>query len=259
MPIFKLKSHDCFYQYADFGQPETIVFSNSLGTDLSMWDAVVEIVKPKFNVLRYDTRGHGQSTINSDSVSVKELGEDVLELLDQLKLDKVTFCGLSMGGLIGQWLGIYYPERFQKIILANTAAKIGTAETWNTRIDLVKTNGLSVLLKGTAERWFTPAFRGENPEVVSAILEKFKQNSVQGYLANCAAVRDADFRNELQNLKVPTLIISGLQDEVTTVADGNFMKENIPDSRHVQLNANHLSAVELPEEFAKAIMDFKDA
>jgi 3-oxoadipate enol-lactonase len=224
-----------------------------------MWDAVAEIVKTKFNILRYDTLGHGRSTINSENVSVEALGRDVLELLDSLKLEKVYFCGLSMGGMIGQWLGINAPERFEKIILANTAAKIGTAESWNTRIDLVKTNGLNVLLKGTAERWFTPAFREKNPEVVNAILEKFKQNSVQGYVANCTAVRDANFREDLQNLKVSTLIISGLQDEVTTVADGNFMQEKIPDSRHVQLNANHLSAVELPEEFARAILDFKEA
>ena len=259
MPILKLSSHDCFYQFQDFGKPETIVFSNSLGTNLSMWDAVAEIVKTKFNILRYDTRGHGQSTINSETVSVEELGRDLLELLDSLKLEKVYFCGLSMGGLIGQWLGINAPERFQKIILANTAAKIGTAESWNTRIDLVKTNGLNVLLKGTAERWFTPDFRERNPETVAAILEKFKQNSVQGYVANCASVRDANFREDLQNLKVPALIISGLQDEVTTVADGNFMQQEIPDSRHVQLNANHLSAVELPEEFARAILEFKVA
>ncbi|MBK0402799.1 3-oxoadipate enol-lactonase [Adhaeribacter sp. BT258] len=259
MPIIRLSSHNCFYLYEDFGKPETIVFSNSLGTNLTMWDAVVEMVKAEFNVLRYDTRGHGQSSINSATVSIPELGQDVLELLDHLKLEKVYFCGLSMGGLIGQWLGIYAPKRFKKIILTNTAAKIGTDETWNTRIDLVKTNGLSVLQKGTADRWFTPAFREKNPEVVAEILEKFKQNSIQGYTANCAAVRDADFREELHNLKVPTLIISGLQDEVTKVADGNFMQEKIPDSSHVQLDANHLSAVELPKAFARVILEFKDS
>ena len=232
------------------------MFSNSLGTDYTMWDEVAAILGKHYNILRYDTRGHGQSTIQADTVGIAELGQDVLDLLDYLELGKVYFCGLSMGGLIGQWLGIHAPERFKGIILANTAAKIGTAEGWNARIEQVKEQGLESLLEGTAQRWFTPAFREKHPEAVAAILEKFEQNSVQGYTACCAAVRDADFRQELGKLRVPTLVISGLQDEVTTPKDGNFMASHIPDARHVRLDANHLSSVELPEEFARHLLQF---
>ncbi|MCP2045305.1 3-oxoadipate enol-lactonase [Pontibacter sp. HSC-36F09] len=254
MPTLKIAGNDCFYTYEDLGHDDTIVFSNSLGTDLTMWDKVVHNLRKHLNILRYDTRGHGQSSINSDTVTIAALGEDVIGLLDHLKLGKVYFCGLSMGGLIGQWLGIHHPERFIKNIIANTAAKIGTVDGWNARIAQVKEHGLGSILDGTAQRWFTPAFRQEHPEAVRDVLEKFTQTSLQGYIACCAAVRDADFRKELSNLKVPTLVISGTQDEVTTTVDGEFLASGIPRSRHVQLEANHLSSVELPTEFATNVL-----
>ncbi|NDK55701.1 3-oxoadipate enol-lactonase [Pontibacter fetidus] len=254
MPTIKIADNECFYTFQEEGHDDTIVFSNSLGTDQSMWDKVVEYISPHLNVLRYDTRGHGQSSIHSDKVTIAELGQDVIALLDHLKLGKVYFCGLSMGGLIGQWLGIHYPERFKKIIIANTAARIGTENGWNARIDQVKEHGLQSILDGTAQRWFTPEFRETHKAIVDAVLEKFEQTSLQGYIANCAAVRDADFREELPNLRVPTLIISGTLDEVTTPADGEFMAARIPRTRHVQLQANHLSSVELPAEFAKNVL-----
>ncbi|NEM99085.1 3-oxoadipate enol-lactonase [Pontibacter burrus] len=256
MSTIKLSNYTCFYNFQDSGMEDTLVLSNSLGTDYTMWDKLVELLGNDYNVLRYDTRGHGQSTIEADEVTIAELGQDVLELLDHLKLEKVYFCGLSMGGLIGQWLGIYAPQRFKKIILANTAAKIGTVEGWNNRIEQVKEHGLESILDGTEQRWFTPKFREEHPETVHAILQKFAQNPVRGYTANCAAVRDADFRNQLQDLRVPVLIISGLQDEVTTPADGEFMAARIPQARHECIDANHLSSVELPEAFAKNLLYF---
>ncbi|MHC2990315.1 3-oxoadipate enol-lactonase [Pontibacter sp. HJ8] len=258
MPTVKLSNFDCYYEYQDFGNADSIVFSNSLGTDYTMWEKVVDVLSHHFNVLRYDTRGHGQSSIRTDTVSIASLGQDVLELLDHLKLEKVYFCGLSMGGLIGQWLGIHAPERFHKIIIANTAAKIGTTEGWNARIEQVKEQGLESIVHGTAQRWFTADFREKHPEVVRAILDIFVKNSVQGYTANCAAVREADFREDLFELEVPTLVISGIQDVVTTPEDGKFLARKIPNSRHVQLDAAHLSSVEQHEEFAKHILHFKE-
>lgn len=256
MPTVKLLNYTCFHTFEDAGKENTIIFSNSLGTDHTMWDDLVPILRPHYNILRYDTRGHGQSSIQADTVSIAELGQDVVALLDHLELGKVYLCGLSMGGLIGQWLGIHVPDRFKKIVLANTAAKIGTEEGWNSRIEQVKEHGLESILDGTAQRWFTPTFREQHPEVVTAILEKFAQNSVQGYTACCAAVRDADFREELQRLQVPVLVISGQQDEVTTPADGEFMVSRMPQAQHETLDANHLSAVELPQAFSESMLSF---
>jgi len=256
MPILSLNESDIYYKSDDFNKNETVVFSNSLGCDISMWDENIETLKNHFNVLRLDTRGHGKSSIKQDEVSIKELAEDVIVLLNYLKLEKVIFCGLSMGGLIGQYLGIHFPDRLSKIILSNTAAKIGTVEGWNNRIFQVKNHGLSSILEGTAERWLTEENRAKYPAKVNQILEIFASNSLRGYTACCAAVRDADFREDLMKIDVPTLIISGTKDSVTTVEDGNFMKNKIPFAKHVSLIAAHLSNKELPEEFSKNIIHF---
>ena len=146
------------YVFDDFKKEQTIVFSNSLGTDLTMWDKQVELLGQEFNILRYDTRGHGKSEVAEGEYSIEMLGNDVLDLLDYLKIEKVNFCGLSIGGLTGQWLGIHAPERLNKLILCNTAVKIGNNEGWNTRIETVQKNGLDSIVSGTQERWFTPEF-----------------------------------------------------------------------------------------------------
>ncbi|MBG6233662.1 3-oxoadipate enol-lactonase [Pedobacter sp. CAN_A7] len=256
MPILKLSTSACQYTLETFGHDKTIIFSNSLGTDLSMWEYQMDILSHHFNVLRLDTRGHGQSDINQHVLSIADLGTDIIDLMDALDLDKVHFCGLSMGGLVGQWLGINHSQRFEKIILSNTAAKIGNESGWNDRISQVAAHGLHSILSGTAERWFTSAFRASYPEVETDILARFEKTSLQGYIACCAAVRDADFMEQLYDLEVPTLIISGVQDQVTTVADGKLLQKRIPVARHVSLDAAHLSNVECAEEFAKHILHF---
>ncbi len=256
MPKVKLSHFECHYLFEDYGKEITLVFSNSLGTNFSMWDENIPYLKEHFNILRSDTRGHGKSTIHQETVSTEELGNDVVELLDYLKLDKVVFCGLSMGGLIGQYLGIHHPERFSGIILCNTAAKIGTQEVWNTRIEQVKNHGLSSILEGTARRWFTEDYREKYPEKVAQILQNFENNAIEGYTACCAMVRDADFRSELKQIKVPSLIVCGAKDEVATVADGVFLQAQILDAKLVEMEAAHLSNLANPEEFSKHIIHF---
>lgn len=256
MPHTVINNVSCYYELADFGHAQTIIFSNSLGTNLSMWDEQIPFLSRHVNILRYDTRGHGQSGRGNSPVDILQLGADVVGLLDFLGLDRVVFCGLSMGGLIGQWLGIHAPERFKKIIICNTAAKIGHTEGWHQRIETVTKNGLESIVTATAERWFTSWFRTNQPKAVTDILTQFCQTNRQGYTDCCAAVRDADFRQQLGQLKVPTLIISGEQDPVTTTEDARFLAEQIPVAKHVSLNAAHLSNVERAEEFSAAITDF---
>nr|WP_317631668.1 3-oxoadipate enol-lactonase [uncultured Flavobacterium sp.] len=255
MATLQLTNYTCNYEFLNSNHTETIIFSNSLGTNYSMWDEVVSWIKPHFNIILHDTRGHGKSTNSKKELTIAELGEDVIEILDALKIEKAIFCGLSMGGLIGQYLGIHHPNRFKKIILANTAALIGTQNGWNDRIAFVTENGLENILTGTAERWFTPEFREKCPEKVQNILSIFVQNKPENYCANCAAVRDADFRNQIETITIPTTIISGSQDLVTTVDEGNFMASKIKNAKHYTLNANHLSATELPQQFAEILLD----
>lgn len=256
MPKIELKNFTCHYLYENFGHDKTIVLSNSLGTNLSMWEDNIDELSHHFNILRYDKRGHGQSTINQDKVSIDELGEDVIELIDTLKLDHVYFCGISIGGLTGQWLGINHPDRFKKIIICNTAAKIGTVEGWEARVKQVTEFGLSSILEGTADRWFTPAYRANNPEKVQQILADFQANSLQGYTACCYAVANAYFRNQLDKLTIPLLIVAGSQDEVTTVEDGKFIQKSAGLTHLITLDAAHLSNMEHPREFAKHIIHF---
>jgi 3-oxoadipate enol-lactonase len=261
MPVITINNNPCYYEFEDFGNSEVLIFSNSLGTNLSMWEQQVDILSHHFNILRYDTRGHGKSgaPINpNDKYDIATLGQDVLALMDYLKLEKIHFCGLSMGGLIGQWLGINASNRFEKIVIANTAAKIGNEEGWNQRINYVTENGLQSITTATAERWFTEGFRKQHPSVVSGILDNFVKTDTGGYAACCAAVRDADFRTELHNLEVPTLVISGSKDPVTTVEDAKFLMKRIPLARHVTLAAAHLSNMEKGEEFAKLILHFSE-
>lgn len=226
-----------------------------------MWEQQVDVLSHHFNILRYDTRGHGKSgapTNPNETYDIATLGQDVLALMDYLKVEKAHFCGLSMGGLIGQWLGINASNRFEKIVIANTAAKIGNAEGWNQRIKHVAEQGLESITAATAERWFTQNFRKQYPSVISDTLDNFVQTDVAGYAACCAAVRDADFRTELHNLEVPTLVISGSKDPVTTVEDAKFLMKRIPLANHVTLTAAHLSNMERGEEFAKLILHFSE-
>jgi 3-oxoadipate enol-lactonase len=265
MPIISINKIQINYQFDDFGNREVLIFSNSLGTDLSMWEHQVDILSHHFNILRYDTRGHGQSIAPLNlpdgetlEYNIATLGQDIIGLMDYLQIEKAHFCGLSMGGLIGQWLGINASERFEKIIIANTAAKIGNAEGWNQRIKYVTENGLESITSATAERWFTESFRTQQPEIIKQVLDNFVNTDLVGYTACCAAVRDADFRTELHNLEVPTLVISGSKDPVTTVEDAKFLAKRIPVASHVSLSAAHLSNMEKGEEFSKLILHFSE-
>jgi 3-oxoadipate enol-lactonase len=256
MSKIKMQRTTLNYVFDDFKKEQTIVFSNSLGTDLRMWDKQAELLGQEFNILRYDTRGQGKSEVIEGEYSIEMLGNDVLNLLDFLKIEKVNFCGLSIGGLTGQWLGIHAPERLNKLILCNTAVKIGNAAGWNTRIEIVQKNGLDSIVSGTQERWFTSEFVTENKDEVDAVLAMFVQTQLAGYISCCAAVRDADFTDEVSKISVPTLIISGTEDLVTTIKDGDFLMEKIPNSILAAFKTAHISNIEKADDFTKLLIEF---
>jgi 3-oxoadipate enol-lactonase / 4-carboxymuconolactone decarboxylase len=235
-----------------------LIFSNSLGSETMMWDELIPYLLPFFRILRYDTRGHGNNQ-NQDSqagFTIADLGQDVIDLMDKLNIDKANFCGLSMGGLIGQWLGINHPNRFKKIVLSNTAAKIGHAETWNARIETINNQGLESIIEGTMERWFTEKFRAENPQRVAETKAMFLRSDLAGYSACCGAIREADFINELNKMDVETLVITGDEDAVTNIEQAEFLAKNIPNASTKILHARHLAATELPKEYAHVLIDF---
>jgi 3-oxoadipate enol-lactonase len=256
MPV--LKSGDARIHYALEGQSgsRVLVFSNSLGTNYSMWDLQVREFHKKFRCLRYDTRGHGQSSSTPGPYSIEQLGRDVIALLDALDLDRVHFCGLSMGGMIGMWLGANAPERLNQLILCNTGAKIGTTEAWNARIDAVQKGGMKSVASAVVDRWFTPAFRQKSPATISKILKLLEETNQEGYAACCAAVRDFDFREQLGEIRKPALVIAGAHDPATPPADGRFLAQHISGARYAELNTAHLSNIEDHERFNTELAAF---
>ncbi len=179
-----------------------------------------------------------------------------VSLLDFLHIDKVNFCGLSIGGQTGMWLGANAPERLKKLILCNTAAKIGTLESWNERIATVRKNGMRFIAPAVIERWFTAAFRAKQPPEVARIQRVLEGLDVEGYLACAAAVRDFDFREKLRGISVSTLVISGTHDPAATAADGRWAAEQIPGAKYVELDAAHLSNIEQQDRFTREIGSF---
>lgn len=244
------------YQIEGTPNSPVLVFSNSLGTDLSMWDAVVPLLLPYFQIVRYDTRGLGKSAVTSEPYSIAQLGQDVVDLIDKLGFEKIHFCGLSMGGQIGQWLGVYHSRRLNKLALCNTAAQIGTRQGWNDRIELIEKEGLQAIWDDTKKVWLSDIFIQKNPERISQLKQLFLQNDVRGYANCCAAVRDADFSNDLERIKVETLVVAGDEDPATTVADAVFMAEKISHARLSILAARHIPSIEQAEAFAKTLIDF---
>ncbi|EZH81738.1 3-oxoadipate enol-lactonase [Ectopseudomonas composti] len=259
MPAVRLADGDLNYLLEGPAGAPVLVLSNSLGTDLHMWDAQIEAFTQHFQVLRYDTRGHGASLVTDGPYSIEQNGRDVLALLDALGIAKAHFCGLSMGGLIGQWLGINAPERIERLVLCNTAAKIGTPEVWNPRIEMVLAEGeqaMRGLRDASISRWFTADFAEAEPGKVEPIVGMLAQTSPEGYAANCAAVRDADYREQLGSITAPTLIVCGSGDPVTTVEDGRFMQARIAGAELVAFHAAHLSNVQAGDEFSQRVLDF---
>src|SRR6185436_3144932 len=162
-----------------------LVLSNSLGTTLSMWDLQVPALSRTFRVLRYDTRGHGESSNGKEPCTIERLGRDVVGLLDGLGIDHAHFCGLSMGGAIGMWLGIHAPQRFHRLALCNTAAKIGTEERWAARIAAVRGGGMAAIVDTVIGVWFTPGFISRDPAAVAKIRMQLERTSPDGYVAAC--------------------------------------------------------------------------
>jgi 3-oxoadipate enol-lactonase len=233
-----------------------LVLSHSLGADLSMWDPQIAPFARNYRVCRYDTRGHGASSVTAGPYTIERLGTDVIGLLDELHIPRVSFCGLSLGGMIGMWLGTHAPDRIDKLVLCNTAARLGSDELWNGRITAVREGGISALATTVIERWFTASFRERAPEPVDRVRRTLLATHVEGYAAGCGAIRDMDLREMIGAVRAPTLIIAGTHDPATTPADGCLIAASILGARYVELDAAHLSNIEAAERFTAEVLGF---
>ena len=233
-----------------------LVLSNSLGTNLSMWEEQLPALTQRFRVLRYDTRGHGASSVTPGPYTVAQFGRDVLGVLDALKIDRVHFCGLSLGGMIGMWLAVNAADRIDRLVLANTASQIGPPEVFNTRIANVRKGGMEAIADTVIARWFTPGFREREPEKVARTRAMLVATSPEGYIASCAAVRDMNQREAIRAIRQPTLVICGAHDVVTTPSEGRKMADAIAGARYVELDAAHISNIEAAERFTAELTGF---
>jgi 3-oxoadipate enol-lactonase len=233
-----------------------LMLSNSLGTNLHMWDAQASEWAKHFRLVRYDRRGHGKSGVPKGPYSMERLGRDVLAVLDALKIEKINWCGLSMGGMVGMWLGANAPERINKLILSNTNAYYADKSPWADRIKTVRENGLASIVGMNMERWFTKGFRDSHPKVIADFTTMFVATKVEGYVGCVEAIRDMDHRPLLPKIKTPTLIIAGRHDPATTVAQGEYLRDNIPGATMTVLDAAHISNVEQPALYTKTVLDY---
>ncbi len=249
----------CRIAYQLYGSVDkpVLVLSNSIATNLHMWDEQVQALATHFRILRYDTRGHGASDAPIGPYSIDRMGLDVVELLDFLKIQRVHFCGLSLGGLIGQWLAIHAPERIDRLVLANTSPYLGPAEPWNKLIASLQEHGdMTGFADMFIKNWFSESFINNNKVLVAKFRSMVLNTKPRGLEGSFAAVRDIDMRRTIALIRNPTLIIAGRYDQVTIPAHSEFIAQAIPGATIVILPVVHMTNIELPNDFLKLITDF---
>lgn len=230
-----------------------LVLSGGLGTTTSVWRAQLPGLTERFRVLRYDLPGHGGSPVPAGPVSVAEIGSAVLGLLDGLEATRASFCGLSLGGMVGMWLGANAPDRIERLVLACTGASLGTREAYAQRAAAVRADGVRITVDGARERWFTPAFR--DSAEARRILDELRTISAEGYAACAEAVGEFDFHAELAAIRPATLVVHGEDDPVTPPAVVDALVEGIPGARRRAIaHAAHLANVEQPDAFTAAVL-----
>ena len=236
-----------------------LLFLNSLGTDLHMWDPQVARLNERFRVVRFDARGHGRSDVPPGPYSLEDLGGDALAVLDGLWIGRARVCGISQGGQVGMWLAAAHPERVDRAVFASTATRIGTTEAWDVRMRLVREEGMARVAEVAMGRFFTDRFREEHPEIVQPMADRVASMSAEGYAASCRAVRDADLTDLVGSIRARCLVVVGRLDPGVTPEDAARLRSRIPGSElEVLEDASHLCNLEQPERFTALVRRFVD-
>lgn len=239
------------------GAAPTLVFSHSLGADSSMWAPQLDALAEDYHLVTIDTRGHGASHVPEGPYVVSQLASDILNVLDQLGIERFHFCGISLGGMIGQWLGCFAGPRVERLVLCNTAARIGDEARWAERMNQVKALGMEQVARQVVPRWLAPSFPSREPDLFATLLTTFRETDPAGYIACCQALQEADLRSDVNRIRVPTLIIGGALDTSTSAEEAHFLQSQIDNAElTVFTDAAHLSNLDLPEAFTDRIRRF---
>jgi 3-oxoadipate enol-lactonase len=253
-----VRSGDATISYEVEGDPQAtaLLLINSIGSTREMWARQTAAFTRRYRVIRYDARGHGVSSVPRAPYTLDQLGRDALAILDDVEASDAHVCGLSLGGITAQWLGLNAANRVRTLVLANTAARIGTLESWTERINVVHQQGMSAVADLAMERWFTPAFRQRDPETVHAFRAMVQGCPADGYLGCCAALRDTDLREQIAGLRAPTLLVASSADTATPPEGLEFIRARVGGAQLVTLDSAHLSNVECAEDFTDAVLSF---
>jgi 3-oxoadipate enol-lactonase len=256
MPIAQSNGCPIHFEVEGDASKPVLMFCNSLGTTLHMWDGQMPEALKHFRVVRYDRRGHGKSGVPTGPYNMEMLGRDALAVMDAAGVDKINWCGLSMGGMVGMWLGANAPQRCNRLILSNTSAYFENKQIWNDRIATVKEKGLQSILQGTLERWFTKDFRERAPQQVQRIADMFTNTKLEGYIGCGQAVRDMDHREIIKKITAPTMVIAGKQDAGTTVEMAELIRKSIPGASMTLFDAAHIANFECGHDYTDAMLGF---
>jgi 3-oxoadipate enol-lactonase len=240
------------------GPPDAPVLAlpSSLGTTTELWDANVQAWSETFRLLRYDQRGHGRSEVPPAPYSIEDLGRDFVSLLDELGIERVSFCGLSLGGATAMWLAANVPARIDGLVLGCTSSRFGDPETWLDRAAIVRDKGPEAIADTVLERWFTPQFARERPEVPARFRELLVTTPREGYAGCCEALAGWDLRDGLGQIEAPTLVIAGAEDTAAPADHGRLIADRIPKARLVVLpGAAHLGNVERSGAFSSLVTE----
>ena len=258
MPRLKRGDVELNYRIEGIAKAPVVMLSNSLSSRLSMWEGQVPaLLAAGFRVLRYDTRGHGESTAPAGPYSIGLLAEDALALMDAVGAERVHFCGLSLGGMTGQWLGTHHGDRLHTLTLCATAAYMGPPEVWGDRLRLVEASGMAGVVDATMNRWFTAEGQARLPNAIADIRAAILATPVAGYVGCGQAIMAMDQRETITAITTPTHILVGAEDPSTPVAAAEFLHRQIPGSRLTVIpQAMHLFNVEQAAPFNAAVLDF---
>ena len=256
MPFARSGGARLFYRLDGHLHAPVVVLVSSLGTTHALWDAVAPRLLEHYRLLRLDTRGHGASDAPPGDYALAELGEDILAVMDAAGVRNAAYCGLSLGGMIGQWLALHHPERFSAFVLANTSSDV-PRDPWAERIGTVRRGGMAALVEAVMGRFFAPATLAAGGPAVEATRAAFLRLNPDGYAGCCAAIRDMRLGERIAAITAPVLVVNGADDQSTPPAGhGEVIARLIPDAESVALPAGHLSALEEPEGFAAAVTGF---